>query len=295
MTAYDNYRNDEEIQTVVCNLFLGCAPERETDLRDLWRQLAPEFQLTGPVDEGARFVMKAGCYRYVRFNHRVLRAFWIGGFAAWEGFAAVQKSVTSGTLLELGRFRELISAFEAIILSESPELEMLPSGVAEPGHYTNANADVQGRAAAELATIACGWVLLHEVRHLQHQQDGTGAAVDNKEPQKAWAEELSCDEFATRFLLERVGEYAHKENVDSEPVSRKRQLGIYFALFAMAVLAKDNWGDTETHPSLQRRISAAHEAMKPNVSRIAYAIAQVAFAALQAIWPNAPAGIVERF
>jgi hypothetical protein len=84
----------------------------------------------------------------------VLRAFWIAGYAAWEGFSAVQKSVSSGSALDLGRFRELISAFEAVISSDSPELEPLPDGIAQPGSYTDKTNDVEGRAAAELATIA---------------------------------------------------------------------------------------------------------------------------------------------
>jgi hypothetical protein len=42
-----------------------------------------------------------------------------------------------------------------------------------------------------------------------------------------------------------------RTNVDPELVFRKSQLGIYFALFAIAALAKDNWGDTDTHPALR--------------------------------------------
>jgi hypothetical protein len=46
--------------------------------------LEPLFQLTHDTHDGERFMMKAGMDRYVRFNHRVVRAFWIAAFAAWE-------------------------------------------------------------------------------------------------------------------------------------------------------------------------------------------------------------------
>lgn len=36
--------------------------------------------------------MDAGSYRYIRFNHHVVRSFWIGAFAAWEGYRTVAES-----------------------------------------------------------------------------------------------------------------------------------------------------------------------------------------------------------
>jgi len=282
------YRDGEDVQTAIRSLFLGWAPERAEELEVLWQELSPKFQLTQNVHEGGHIVMEAGMYRYVRFNHRVLRAFWIAGYAAWEGFSAVQRSLARASTLDLESFRELIAAFEMVISSDSPELEPLPPGVSEPGSYVDKDQDMQGRAAGELTTIAVGWALLHEVRHLRHQREGTSADPYEADPINGRAEELSCDAFATRFLLERVEAYAQCTHEDLELVRRKRQLGIYFALFAMTLIAKDKWDDSNTHPALQTRILAVHEAMKPGVSMIALAISQVAFAALNTVWPKAP-------
>jgi hypothetical protein len=55
-------------------------------------------------------------------------------------------------------------------------------------------------------------------------------------------EELSCDEFATRFLLQHVDLCARHESVELELVRQKRQLAIYFALFAMTLIAKEQMG-----------------------------------------------------
>jgi hypothetical protein len=76
--------------------------------------------------------------------------------------------------------------------------------------------------------------------------------------------------------------------VAADMVLFKRQLGIYFALFGLTLLAKDNWGATSTHPAVQKRIDAVHQAMEPSRSEIAYAIAHVAFASLRAMWPAVP-------
>jgi hypothetical protein len=66
-------RDDDSVQTAVRNLFMGSAPERESDLTAMWRELEPRFQITPDLHEEDRIIMDAGAYRYVRFNHRVLR------------------------------------------------------------------------------------------------------------------------------------------------------------------------------------------------------------------------------
>lgn len=282
-----NYRDDATVQTAIRNLFAGSAPERPTDLDQLWQLLGPRFQLTGDVHEGERFVMEAGAYRYVRFNHRAVRAFWLAGFIAWEGYRAVAESTTLN-IVDLTRFKGMLNTFDAMISSDDPALEPLPAGVAEPGVFPDRRADPQGRAAAELATIATGWALLHEVRHIKHQQEGTSADPHEVCPTNRRNEELSCDRYATTFLLEQVDVYARAENVEPARVVQKRQLGIYFALFALTVLAKDKWTASNTHPAVQERIDAVQAVMKPHRSEVADAIAHAAFAALRALWPSAP-------
>jgi hypothetical protein len=69
----------------------------------------------------------------------------------------------------------------------------------------------------------------------------------------------------------------------------KRRLGIYFALFGLTLLARDNWEDTSTHPAVQKRINAVIQAMGSSRSEMAYAIARVSFAALRELWPSVPA------
>jgi hypothetical protein len=280
-------RQDDVVQTAAKTLFLGCAPEREDELNQLWSLLAPKFQMTGDIHDGDRIILDAGAYRYVRFNHRALRAFWIGAFAAWEGYRAVAESVDIANV-SLSRLSSLLDAFEKMVTSDQSDTEPLPEGVPEPGAFADASTDGQARAAAELATMAIGWALLHEVRHIKHQQEGTGADPDGKAPEPFHKEEFACDEFATKFLLEKIEDYATSQAVEPEKVRRKRQLAIYIALFAITLLAKDHWSASLSHPAVQDRINAITTLIGADRSELAEAIAHTSFAALRALWPTAP-------
>ena len=280
-------RDDDAIQSAAKTLFLGCAPEREKELDALWSMLAPKFQMVGDIHDGDRIIMDAGAYRYVRFNHRVLRAFWIGAFAAWEGYRAVAESEDIA-LVNLSRLASLVDSFDRMLAADQPEIEPLPEGVPEPGVYLDASTDSQARAAAELATMAVGWALLHEVRHIKHQQEGTGSDPHGKDPGPFHKEELSCDEFATKFLLEKAGDYAKRESVEAKKVQRKRQLAIYFAFFTITLLAKDKWSASLSHPAVQDRINAAMALIGADRCELAEAIAHTSFAALRTLWPTAP-------
>jgi len=195
LMSENEVRDDSSVQTAVRNLFIGSAPERESELAEMWKELDLIFQLTPDIHEGDRIIMDAGAYRYVRFNHRVLRAFWIAGYTAWEGSRTVAEA-PSLQALDLTRFRELILSYESCLASTEADLEALPVGVAEPGQYPDANTDPQGRAASELATIAVAWALLHELRHIRHQREGTGADPYSDDEMAKHDEELSCDAFA---------------------------------------------------------------------------------------------------
>jgi hypothetical protein len=286
MTA-EGVGDDHSVQAAVRNLFLDSAPEREADLAAMWQELQPKFQIAPDLHEGNRLIMDAGAYRYVRFNHRVLRAFWIAAFAAWEGYRAVAEA-TSLEVVDLTRFKELLAAFETTIVGDDPHLEPLPLGIPEPGDYPDKHVDPQGRAAAELATIAAAWALLHELRHIRHQREGTGADPLGDNTAAKHQEEISCDEFGTTFLLEGTEVYAQQAKVSVGLVRQKHQLGIYFGLFALAMLTKDNWRASESHPSAQTRINAVRDLMTAQRSDMAAAIAHVAFAVLASVWPGTP-------
>ncbi len=278
-------RNDQPVQDAARYLFEGVAPERKDELKALWDRYSPRFNMLDDLGREGRFVLDAGLYREVRFNHRAVRVFWVASFAAWEGYRAVAQSVAEGRL-DLTRFKALVDCVRDILAADDPEAVPLPRGIPQPGALLDARLNPQLRAAAELAHFAAGWPLLHEIRHLQHQQEGTGAGAEADRAARH-AEELSCDAFATEFLLARVADYAREHQEDAGLVLQKRKIGVYFSFFAMTLVAKDRWGLSETHPALQDRIDAVMKISAPSL--LAEAIGHLAFVALRLLWPEAPA------
>lgn len=285
MNNESQQRNDREVQDAAKNLFLGVAPERETELAELWQRFNPRFNILPDDGPEGQFVMDAGAFRDVRFNHRALRAFWVAAFAAWDCFCAWAEGGS-----DLTRSSQVVECVQRILSAEDPEAVPLPLGIPQPGKLVDPSVNVQLRAASELAIFAAGWALLHEIRHIQHQQDGTSASVGSPQRDKH-DEELSCDAFATSFLIENVHIYAAKNGVDAYAVARKRQTGIYFAFFAMSVIAKDKWGASESHPSMQTRIDSTIEMLRESREQWqpeAILVANAAFQALGRLWPGAP-------
>jgi hypothetical protein len=262
------------------------APERSEELRDLWTKYGPEFRLLDDSGSDGSFVLDAGAYRLVRFNHRVMRLFWLGAYIAFEGYTALHKLLVNPGDDDFVRFRAMIEIFERILRAPDPASVPLPDGVPPPGVFPP-RTELQPAAAAQLAAFCAGWALLHELKHIQHQQDGTSAPF-GAPPEAVRAEEFSCDEYATKFMLERAADYAGPHSVPEAAVRFKRETGIYFALFTLALVAKDRWGETDTHPALQVRIAAVRAHMGAGEVTKADAIAHAAFGALWTIWPNAP-------
>jgi hypothetical protein len=279
-------RNDDEVQRAARAILAGVAPEREEELEQLWTRYLPLFSLIENSGDEGLFVMQGGRYRDVWFNHRAMRVFWVASFTAWEGYRAGAETEDEENI-DFSRFSGMVDCLFHILKAEYPEAVPLPAGVPEPGVYPDAKEHRQQRAAAEFATFAVGWAFLHEIRHLQHQQEGTGAAVDAP-PDKYHAEEFSCDEFATRFMLERMHAYAADEKVPGELVRQKREIGIYFALFAMTLISRDKWAQSDTHPSMQERINRVMQLMKSSGLGRSDVVAHGAFAALWMRWPHVP-------
>lgn len=281
-----NGQDDESIQQVARQLFEGVAPERHAELEEYWNRYQPCFNLLFDTSAEGTLIIGAGAYRYIQFNHRIMRGFWLAGFIAWEGYKEVHNYVTTKNA-DFRRFNEMIETFYAILRASNSATVPMPEGIPEPGIYPDLEKSAEKRAASELATFAVGWALLHELRHIQHQQEGTSASKDAP-PEEKHAEELSCDMFATQFLLERVDDFASSQNVEGKQVRLKREIGIYFALFAITLLSRDCWGDSPSHPAVQARIDQVIKHMNGNGTRISDAIAHAAFGALWFQWPEAP-------
>ncbi|RQQ45889.1 phage exclusion protein Lit family protein [Burkholderia stagnalis] len=273
-------RSDAQIQQAVKALFVGLAPERESELERFWDDFQLQFCLFTD-DNGV--MLEGGAYRYVHFNHRALRVIWVSAFAAWEAYAYAQSAFGDGELRDVRRLEELLAL--ALDIREASDPEAVPlCGLPEPGSLPS---DPLLRAPAELAFFATGWAMLHEVRHLRHQQEGTSTA-EGDSPEIARAEEFSCDRFAAEYLIEKVTDYAQAHAANKTTVRMKRALGIYFGVFALIVLAHPNWGQTQSHPSVADRLRAMRDVLSVNGLDEALCMVGLSLAGLKQVWPNAP-------
>lgn len=282
----DDRRSDEAVQGAARALFLGVAPERRAELESLWTRYGPCFELLSDNGRDGLFVLDAGLFKVVRFNHRAMRAFWLASFIAWEGYERVHAAAI-GEAIDFQRFNEMVDSFLAMLTADDPAAVPMPAGIPEPGVYPEAALEPAARAAAELATMATGWALLHELHHIQLQQDGRSAGPYASSAE-CHDEEMACDAYAASFLLDRADRFAAAHDAAPELVSQKRRLGIYFAFVAMALISAEAWSESATHPALQARIDRLSSQMAPWRTDAGDAVAMAAFEALRMRWPHVP-------
>lgn len=276
----------DALQAVITSAIEVIAPERAPELMRHWERYAPVVLMADDVEETGHVVMEAGLYKFIRFNHRTMRLFWLASFMLWEGYESLSRYAETGET-DAARFNELHRCFEATLAAQNVDAVPWPAGVPSPGDLVEHVPGNPARVAGELAIFAVGWAFLHEVRHLIHQQEQTSA--DSEDGEACRAEELSCDLFATEFLLANLTEYAQSSGQNLQSLQMKRQTAIYGALFAIALIGRGAWGQTDSHPALQHRIDevlATMERLGFNI--IAAAIGASAFSTLQLQFPEAP-------
>lgn len=274
------------LREVVHDMLLGVTPERTDELQRYWEEFGLQFQILEDDGPDGPVVLDAGGYVYIRFNHRIMRLFWLGSFAMWEGYSAFQHYATTQET-NLARFREILDCFEATRVAADVDAVAWPAYLPLPGELVDHTPGDPARVGGELAIFGVGWAILHELQHLIHQQAGTSAVWDDVEACRR--EEHSCDAFATAFLLGRIAEQAAETGQSPTAISDKRQMGIYCAVFTMTLLSRENWGPGERHPALQERIDAIAAALEAHgTSKVAAIIAVAAFVSLKLAHPGAP-------
>lgn len=274
------------LRDIVYDMFLAVAPEREAELQRYWSEYSPRFRILEDDGPDGPIVLDAGGFVYVRFNHRVMRLFWLASFALWEGYAAYQRYISTQEA-NLTRFGAILDCFEATRVFADVDTVPWPDFLPLPGELVEHSQGDPARVGGEFAIFGVSWAVLHELQHLIHQQVGTAADWDDLDACKR--EELSCDAFATTFMLERIDEYAVATGQSASVIAAKRQAGIYSALFAMTLLSRASWGPGERHPAVQERIDAIMNILDEHgTSKAGAIIAVSAFSSLLLAYPNAP-------
>ena len=170
---------------------------------------------------------------------------------------SVIEKIISSTLVGQSRFDKMFEEFARLYKEEGLSTIKMPEGV--PGPCCVQYSDLMKphvSMAMDLVKLAVAWVFFHEIKHVQDQHQEEISNTKRSDSKKELHEdELSCDKFATKFLLEKVDQYAQDYAEDPSKVERKRVLSIYIALFAITLMQAEDWEESEQHPAVQDRIN----------------------------------------
>jgi len=244
----------EEIERVRC-LLIGSAPEREQELLDLWNK----YQVNvAAVDDKPGFEMGGGAFQSVLFTPRTLRQVWLLGFAGWracEAYAGVLwvmasfglpynptelTKVQGQTAAEL-EFERALTQARGLREAYTESAFSWPRDIPTPDQLLDSATDEVTR---DITCLALAFVFLHELHHVMLAQKNL----------LAHEEEAACDEFASRFLLDRADEYARTNGKAVEKVRVLRAMGICLGLFVVTeVTARNARSGSQSHPDVADR------------------------------------------
>lgn len=276
------------VQELVKNAIIASVPERETELRSMWDTNKDNlcFQI---YHERSDILLDAGAYKFIRFTPKTARLFWLGSFIAWEGYRKIEESRANHTNPDLKIFRLLLSEFDRLYDCDDVDNVAMPIGIPAPETFPCSSDEIEVQAAAKISIISLSWAFLHEIKHIKHQQAGTSAPNDDSDASRK--EELSCDEFATKFIFEKINKIPNASPKEKESMIKLRETSIYFSIFTMLLISKGHWDKTESHPSMQERIkniTNTIDSINTTRNEDALEIGQMAIAALGYVFNNPP-------
>jgi hypothetical protein len=236
----------------------AAAPERQTELRELWRRYGPNFVLT---EDRTGFQMAGGAFKSILFTNRTLYQVLLVGFAFWRAIEAYAGLIRlwheKGQPFDLGLIsllpgqKEVDTAFDqgladAVALGRAKSFDDFVWPASIP-IFGNPKTPAQ-RTTFDLVGIATAYIFLHEVRHLMYCQDGNT-------PRNLVREETTCDGFARDLLLEKAHVYATLSGAPLNNVLTKRVLALSLAAFVIIeVTPPELWRGSRSHPPVADRL-----------------------------------------
>jgi hypothetical protein len=249
------------VDTDIEELLAGVAPERRSEINDLFRKRTVNFAL---ANDRPGLCMQTW-QSTVLFNERAIQQIYLTSFLAWQclveqsggiiGLFVLNRIYDYQELLkepERERFEKKVDALGAALQNltgaASPSLVEWPATIPRP--TPEGPADIEHRAAHELALFAIAYVLLHETRHALYfiENDAPGGVQ----------EERNCDQYAFDFLMGHADQYAAAEGYPPEKVKTKRAMGVLLGQFLiMELTPTSRWSVSGSHPSVKERLKFA--------------------------------------
>ena len=247
--------NQNDVTIPVYEMIVESAPERQSELDELWRQYSPTFMR---ASDKPGYQMEGGAFGMILFTERTAAQMWIIGFAAWRALEAycpysfLRIAITPDAMADDAGLADAEQAVSDA-LQKARELKEIQSlkafawpDIPLPG--ATPPITTKDRAVVDLIKIGTAFSFLHEV---QHEIFKTSSDC----PEAATKEEYECDKFARDFLLERVSEYSTDTQQDRQGVLNKRIMGILLGAFViLEVTPETRRGGTEKHPPVADRV-----------------------------------------
>lgn len=241
---------------------IGATPERELEIRELWRKFDPVVAL---VPDGHRITMQAR-NGLIEFDGKALDALWLIGFSGWRALECYSPAVLCSpfwrqpvaTLLaedcdldDVERnYKERMAAAQVLIDAADVDDVPWPPDIPQPDPDRSSLLNAQERAAFDLTALAVTFVILHEFRHVMLA--GEGARPDDPKE-----EELACDVWAREFITVKLAAYALENDCQYQEVLSKRSMGLALASLMLHEITPA-WGrcGSEQYFSIKDRFEA---------------------------------------
>jgi hypothetical protein len=217
-------------EETLTELMIGAAPERESEIRSLWRQYHPSVV----VEDTGKFRLDA-TGKTITIDVKALDVFWLIGFSGWRAIETytpdVVTSAMTGTpvadvlgddevLAGLERdYKERIIAAHDFLKAKNAAEAPWPPDIPRPSADRNALDDNQYKAAFDLTTSAVAFTIFHEFYHVILDQDGN-------RPKERPEEELACDIWARDFVTVKVEAYARSKGFTYNQVLQRRAMAL---------------------------------------------------------------------
>lgn len=251
----------------VRSLLFEASPERSTELELIVNLI--DFRIGGDrpgFHLEASAIMGRGV---VVYSPRTMQQVWLISFLAWQ-CVHEQSGLIIGFLLQRRPYdaaahdvghagveatRRIIRLSEA--LRQIRDLHNRdeggwPNDVPLPRRSCAEFVEVEDRAVCEICCLASAFIFLHECHHALERVAGRDYAGRE--------EELACDGYAARFLLDRVECFAVSRNytlTQAGTAKIKRAIGVFLGLVLMLESTEKGLrGPTDSHPAWTDRVRA---------------------------------------
>ena len=179
---------------------------------------------------------------YINISDGALNLLWCASYASWFIYRAyVDAQETGASAVKLGQDQEAVLALDlyewAIACVKNQKYEPWPAWAPKPTRSPESEGSVHVGTEIFLTTV--GWMLLHEIGHIAHQDPVLVTA-------SAKSEEHEADRFATLHALEGVSDSA---------ILLKRSIGIAVANVVLILIDFVASSPADSHPNPEERLS----------------------------------------